>query len=520
VRFRVKNGVPMAEETRMARSLREWLSMADSLRPTLRLLVLVSAVAVALAVGLAIGARQRATVGVASAQTGASEGMSSMTGMGAGPPPPPAGATSSAVYIPPARQQLIGVRTGLVERQQVSGSVRAVGVLAYDQTRIAEIHTKVSGWVEHLFVDYVGKPVRRGQPLFSVYSPDLVTAEADYSIALRARKQLGAGSGEAALASDALLAAARERLRRWDVSDTEIAALESGEQPSRIVTLFSPFDGVLLEKTTFVRQYVTPEMSAFKVADLSSLWAVGEVFEYEASAVHLGQPVEVEFPYGQSPHALSTTIDFVWPDIDPQTRRVRFRASLDNRTLHLKPDTYVQLVVHGEDVDRLVVPKEAIIDTGTRRYALVALPDGYFDPRTVEVGPPLGDFYPVVSGLAEGDRVVTSAQFLVDSETNLASAMQNMGASMPGMNMGTSQPAPSTKPAPPMPGMSGMPNAPPSSSSPPHTPAPGQAPSRPAVPARPPAPPPSSASVSSMPRMPGMDMPMPSSTPMPPGHRM
>jgi membrane fusion protein, copper/silver efflux system len=471
-----------------------------------------------IAAGAAIGIRVRLPAGASA--PAATDSMAGMPGMAESPPPTPEGASSSAVYITPAHQQLIGVRTGLVEHQRAAGTVRTVGVLAYDETRVAQIHTKVAGWVDRLFVDYVGKPVRRGQALFSVYSPDLVTAQADYLVALRAHKQLGGASGDAAFASDALLTAAHDRLGRWDVSDAQIAALEKSGQPSRSVSLSSPFDGVLLEKSTYVDQYITPDMVAFKIADLSTLWAVGQAFESEALAIRVGQPVDIEFPNGQSSGTLAARIDFVSPDVDPQTRRVRFRASVDNRTLHLKPDTYVQLVVHGEDLDRLVVPKEAIIDTGTRRYALVALADGYFDPRTVDVGPPLGDVYPVVSGLAEGERVVTSAQFLVDSETNLMSAMQNMAMTMPGMTTGPSQPAPAAKPMPPMPGMSAAPppGPAPSRTAPPPRP-PASMPSPPAGPSPPPAPPSSSAPVPpmpGMPDMPGMVMPMPSGMPMPP----
>jgi RND family efflux transporter MFP subunit len=473
-----------------------------------------------IAAGAAIGIRVRLPAGASA--PAAADSMAAMPGMAESPPPTTEGASSSAVYISPAHQQLIGVRTGLVERQRAAGTVRTVGVLAYDETRVAQIHTKVAGWVDRLFVDYVGKPVRRGQPLFSVYSPDLVTAQADYLVALRAHKQLGGGSGDAAFASDALLTAAHDRLGRWDVSDAQIAALEKSGQPSRSMSLFSPSDGVLLEKSTYVDQYVTPDLVAFKIADLSTLWAVGQAFESEALAIRVGQPVDIEFPNGQSSGTLAARVDFVSPDVDPQTRRVRFRASVDNRTLHLKPDTFVQLVVHGEDLDRLVVPKEAVIDTGTRRYALVALADGYFDPRTVDVGSPLGDFYPVVSGLAEGERVVTSAQFLVDSETNLMSAMQNMAMTMPGMSMGPSQPAPAAKPMPPMPGMSAaphpgpVPSRTPAVSRPPAPmPSPSAGPSPPAA-----APRPSPSAAPSMPEMPGMVMPMPSDMPMPPGRGM
>jgi RND family efflux transporter MFP subunit len=416
-------------------------------------------------------------------------------------PPTPAGASSSAVYVSPARQQLIGVRTGIVERQHVQGTVRTVGVLAYDETRITHVHTKVAGWVDRVFVDFVGKPVKRGQPLFSVYSPDLVTAQADYLIALRSRQSLLAASPESREAADALVAAARQRLRRWDVTDEEIAAVERSGKASKTVVLTAPFDGVVLERNAIAGQYLTPDTSAFKVGDLSTIWVLGQIFEFEARRVQPGEAVEVEFPYGQAPRSLSARVDFIYPDVDPQTRRVRFRASMPNKDGHLKPDTYVTLVLHGEPVDHLVVPTSAVIDTGARKYALIALPDGYFDPRDVEVGPPVGDFYPVVSGLAEGDRVVTSAQFLIDSETNLMSAMQNMSMSMPGMDMGKppatpSPPASSAPPMPPMPGMQ-MP-------APTHAPAPAPSP--------PPAPKPSAAPA---PSMPGMDMPMPSGMPMP-----
>jgi len=164
------------------------------------------------------------------------------------------------------------------------------------------------------------------------------------------------------------------------------------------------------------------------------VWAIGQVFEYEAARLHVGDKVEVEFPYGQAAKRRAT-IDFIYPDVDPQTRRVRFRVTLDNRDRKLKPDTYVSLVWHGDATDRLAIPREAVIDAGARKYVLLALADGYFAPRDVQVGPAVGDFYPVISGIVEGERVVTSAQFLVDSETNLMAAMAGMAMTMPGMDM-------------------------------------------------------------------------------------
>jgi Cu(I)/Ag(I) efflux system membrane fusion protein len=354
--------------------------------------------------------------------------------MESGPPAPP-GAGSQAVYISPARQQLVGVRSAPIGRQRVEGSVRTVGRLAYDETRTAQIHTRVSGWVEQLYVDYVGKPVRRGQPLFAVYSPDLATAQADYLVARNARQKLADNAnGDLRAGADALLQASRDRMRRWSVTDEQIAELERTGQASRTVAIASPFDGVVVEKDAIAGQYVTPEMTAFKLADLSAIWAIGQVFEYEAARLHIGDAVEVEFPYGQAAKR-TAKIDFIYPDVDPQTRRVRFRATLDNRDHMLKPDTYVNVVWHGESIDRLVIPKEAVIDTGPRKYALLALANGYFESRDVQIGPAIGEFYPVISGVAEGDRVVTSAQFLVDSETNLMAAMQGMAMAMPGMDM-------------------------------------------------------------------------------------
>jgi RND family efflux transporter MFP subunit len=407
-------------------------------RPRSRWGALVAVAVVAGGVGLLAGSRlighptpapvQRAPGGIA--------GMPGMEG-----PPPPVGAGSQAVYISPARQQLVGVRSAPVGRQQVEGTIRTVGMLSYDETRTAQIHTRVSGWVEQLYVDYVGKPVRRGQALFAVYSPDLATAQADYLVALKARQKLAENTNpDIRAGADALVQASRERMRRWNVTDEQIANLEKTGHPTRTVAIESPFDGVVLEKDAFAGQYVTPEMTSFKLADLSSIWAIGQVFEYEAARFHVGDRVEVQFPYGQAT-TRTANIDFIYPEVDPQTRRVRFRITLDNRDGKLKPDTYVNLVWHGEATDRLVVPKEAVIDTGTRKYVLMALADGYFEPRNVQVGASIGDFYPVIAGLKEGERVVTSAQFLVDSETNLMSAMQSM--SMSGMDMGR----PAQKPA-------------------------------------------------------------------------
>lgn len=356
---------------------------------------------------------------------------------GAAAAPMPEGAGDKAVYLTAQRQQLIGVRTAPVEHRALETTIRTVGVLAYDETRVAEIHTKISGWVDRTWVDFVGKSVRKGQPLFSVYSPELVSTQKEYLLAIKAGRQLGDSSfAETREGATGLVTAARERLHLWDISDAQIAELEKTQQPRRTLVLYSPFDGIVLERNAFPGQYITPEASTFKVADLSTIWVLGQLFEYELPLVKLGQEAEIQFPYGQSNKTLRGRITFIYPEIDPMTRRVKVRVEFRNPGFQLKPESYVTVLIRSGAGEQLAVPKEAVIDNGDRRYIILALGNGYFEPREIQVGQPVDEFYPVLGGLSHGDVVVTSAQFLIDSETNLQSAMKAMAASMPGMDMG------------------------------------------------------------------------------------
>ncbi len=362
----------------------------------------------------------------------------------------PSEAGGQTVHISPARQQLIGVRTAVIEPRDLGTTVRTVGTLAYDETHVAQIHTKISGWVERVFVDYIGKQVRRDEPLLTVYSPELVSTQTEYLLALKNKAELEKSPiGATRAAAESLLAAARDRLKLWDIPEEHIKELEQSGTVRRTLMLHSPFSGIVLERNAFPGQYITPEMTTFKVADLSTIWAFGAVFEYELPLIKLGQEAEIEFPYGQVRRPLKGKITFISPEIDPQTRRVRIRAEFPNPGQTLKPETYVTVVIRTEGGRRLAIPKEAVIDNGEKRYAILAHPNGYFAPREIQVGPPSDDFYPVLGGLAEGDKVVSSAQFLVDSETNLQAAMQAM-AGMPGMDMkggGGSKDAVPPKPA-------------------------------------------------------------------------
>lgn len=379
-----------------------------------------------------------APTATAGGQATGHDGMAAMAGAGEAPAGEhPSEAKGKTVYISPARQQLIGVRTAEISHRALDTTIRTVGVLAYDETRVAQIHTKIAGWVERVSVDFVGKAVRRGQPLFSVYSPELVSTQNEYLLALKAQNQLGDSQfAETRAGAESLVAATRERLKLWDITEGQIADLERTRQPRKTLTLYSPFDGIVLERNAFAGQYITPETATFKIADLSTIWVLGQVFEYELGLVKLGQEAEIQFPYGPSTRTLKGKITYIYPDIDPQTRRVRVRVEFRNPGFEFKPESYVTVLITTSGGHRLAIPKEAVIDTGAKRYTILAHPNGYFEPREIEVAQPVDEFYPVIKGLEHGDNVVTSAQFLIDSETNLQAAMQAMAMSMPGMNMG------------------------------------------------------------------------------------
>jgi RND family efflux transporter MFP subunit len=336
-------------------------------------------------------------------------------------------AEQPGVYVSPARQQLIGVRTAEVGHRALESTIKAVGTLTYDETRVAEIHTKIAGWVEQIHVDFVGKQVSKGQALFCVYSPELVSTQKEYLLALKARDQLAKSQfAETREGADSLLAATRERLKLWDISDAQIEELERSGKASKTLTLYSPFNGVVLERNTFDGHYVTPEPAAFKIADLSTIWAVGEVFEYELSRIRLGQTATVEFPYAQSARTLTGTVTFISPDIDPQTRRAKVRVEFRNPGSSFRPGAYVTVSMKSTSARELAVPTEAVIDNGDRQYVILSRGDGYFEPREIEIGQQVDGYVAVLKGLEHGDLVVTSGQFLIDSETNLRAAMQSM----------------------------------------------------------------------------------------------
>jgi RND family efflux transporter MFP subunit len=339
----------------------------------------------------------------------------------------------SAEYMPPGtvkisavKQQLIGVRTETVKREPLSRTIRAVAQVQMDETKIARIHVKIAGWVEKVQVDFIGKLVRKGEPLFSLYSPDLLATQQEYLIARRAEKDLGTSPfAEVSRGSETLLQAARERLRLWDMSEEQIAKLDESGQVSRTTTMYSPIDGFVLKREVFERTYITPETELYEIADFSTVWVNAEIYEYELPYVRLGQAARMSPSYFPE-KVYAGKVVYINPTVDPTTRTVKVRLEFPNSEFQLKPDMFAEVQLEISYGTQTVVPQESVLDSGAEQIVFVALGDGYFEPRKVEVGPRLGDRIVILSGLKAGETVVASGNFLIDSESRLKSSMSGM----------------------------------------------------------------------------------------------
>ena len=343
-------------------------------------------------------------------------------------------------HISAEKQQLIGVQYGAVESRPLTRTIRAVGRLTYDETRITHIHTKFEGWINKVYVDFTGQLIRKGQPLFTVYSPELVSTQQEYLIAKRAHKYLSdAPYAEVAEGANSLLDSARERLKLWDISDAQIAELDKTGKVQRDLAMYSPVDGFVLDRKAFENIRVTPDSDLYTVADLSTVWVNTEIYEYEVPYVKLGQQATVSLSYfpGENFHG---KISYVYPQLDTTTRTLKVRIELPNPQFKLKPDMYADVQLNIDYGHRIVVPQDAVLDSGTEQVVFVARGDGNFEPRKVEIGPRVDEQVVILSGLTPGEKIVTSGNFLVDSESRLKTAM----GQMPGMKMeerkGPSQP--------------------------------------------------------------------------------
>lgn len=331
--------------------------------------------------------------------------------------------TPGAVQISPERQQLIGVKIGKVEMRPLEKIIRTVGRVDYDERKVVTVSPKIGGWIEDLYVDFTGRFVRQGEPLLTIYSPELVSTQEEYLIALRAKKDLVKSPfPEVAASGNSLAESAKRRLKLWDISDDQIKALEESGQAKKTLTLYSPFSGFVLEKMAFKGMSLMPGMALFKLADLSTVWLYADIYEYELPFIRLGQQAAIQLSYLQGEIFTGKTI-YIYPSLDPNTRTARVRFEFPNPDGKLKPEMYGNVEIKVHLGQRLVVAEGAIIDTGLRQMAIVDKGDGYFEPREVKVGAKVDHYYEILKGLKAGERVVTSANFLIDSESRFKEAV-------------------------------------------------------------------------------------------------
>jgi Cu(I)/Ag(I) efflux system membrane fusion protein len=328
------------------------------------------------------------------------------------------------VEISPDKQQLIGVVTTAVERRGVARTVRTVGRVEVDESRLSEVHTKVEGWVETLYANETGKVVKKGQPLLTIYSPELVATQEEYLLALRSRERTKDSPFEEVRRSgETMVGAARRRLELWDISAREVEQLERSGVVKKALTVYAPSAGYVMEKMVVEGMRVMPDMTLYRLADLSRVWVGVDVYEYEASAVREGLAATLTVT-AEPGRSYRGKVAYVYPTVDPMTRTLKARLEFANPGLGLKPGMYgdVELEVPGEEV--LAIPESAVIDSGTRRVVFVKEGEGTFVPREVEVGARMDGYYPVLSGLAGGEQVVSSPNFLIDSESQFEAALQ------------------------------------------------------------------------------------------------
>jgi Cu(I)/Ag(I) efflux system membrane fusion protein len=334
--------------------------------------------------------------------------------------------TPGTVEIPLEQQQRIGVKIGMVERRRLDKVIRTTGRVDYDEKRLVTISPKIGGWIEDLYVDFTGAFVKKGDPLLTIYSPELVSTQEEYLVALSAGKELMKSPfPEVASSGNSLAESARRRLKLWDISDEQISALEQSGQPMKTLTLYSPYKGFVLEKMVYKGMNVMPGMAMFRLADLSVVWIYADIYEYELPLIRLGQVASVKLTYLPS-ETFTGKVIYIYPSLDARSRTAKVRIEFQNKNGSLKPEMYADVGIRIELGEKLAVPEGAIIDTGIRQVAFVDKGSGYFEPREVKLGVKVDNYYEVIKGLRAGERVVTSANFLIDSESKFKEAVGGM----------------------------------------------------------------------------------------------
>jgi Cu(I)/Ag(I) efflux system membrane fusion protein len=338
------------------------------------------------------------------------------------------GDPSGTVVVPAVARQMIGIRSAPVIHATLEEEIRTVGTVGYDERGFTQVTLKTSGWIRKVFVDSIGRPVRKGEPLFTFYSPDLLATQDEYLLAVKMKRQLAESPlDEVKINADSLVASARERLRLWDVTDSQIEALEHRGRAEPVLTIHAPSSGIVLKREALPGKYVEPGVTLYEIADLSTVWIHADIYESEVAGAKAGQPATVTFA-AYPGETFSGQVTYVYPTLNTETRTVRVRLEFPNAALKLKPGMYGNVTLQTDAVKALIVPKEAVLNTGLRQLVFIDRGQGRYEPVPVKLGRRNQDSVGVIQGLKEGDRVVTSATFLLDAEIKLtsASSMQDM----------------------------------------------------------------------------------------------
>lgn len=355
-----------------------------------------------------------------------------MEGFTLNAPPEGTAAELTSVELTPERIQAIGVRTGRVEYKNIESEIRATGSVEVDERRLAYVQTRYPGWIKEVFVSATYQYVKKGQPLFTIYSPELVASEQEYLLA-KANVQRVSQSSVQGVASgaDTLLRAARERLLQWNLSDADITRLESNGKPTTDFTFNSPASGYVTERMALPNVYAQPEMRLYTIADLSSVWVEAQIFQGDAGRLKPNDPADINVDAYPN-RTFRARVEQILPQMDPTTRTLRVRLNLANSNLLLKPGMFVNVRLRAPIGGQLFVPATAVLQSGSRQVVFLARGNGRFDPQQVELGTRTEEGFAVLQGLKAGDLVATSANFLIDSESQLQAAAGSYTPPPPG----------------------------------------------------------------------------------------
>ncbi|MBL8220673.1 MAG: efflux RND transporter periplasmic adaptor subunit [Bryobacterales bacterium] len=329
---------------------------------------------------------------------------------------------AGTVQVSVEKQQLIGIRTAVVEMGQGAQTVRAAGRVMADETRMARVHTRTEGWIDRVFVDFIGKQVKQGQPLLTIYSPELLATQQEYLLALKGQEALAHSPLESTHGQmSSLLEASRRRLELWNLTPQQIEEIARTQKPVRNITVYSPASGFVMTRNAFPNQQVKPDTELYTVVDLSKVWIMADVFETDLPLVRMGSHARLTLA-SMPGHSLHGRVTYIQPQVQAETRTIQVRLEADNPRLHLKPEMFVDVEFAVGGGVRMMVPVDAVLDTGTKQTVFLDRGNGFFEPRRVTIGQRHGGRVEILTGLQVGDRIVISGNFLLDSESQLQSA--------------------------------------------------------------------------------------------------